>query len=52
MNLTLDNLKKIKNDIFNLNINDEKKEIIKKDINEGISKILFEFENKDVPIDE
>ena len=52
MEITKENLKKIKEIIFNENISLEQRISIMKQIDEEIAKILLEFEKESEPIDE
>lgn len=51
MNISIDNLKKIKEEIFDKNISNEDKDRIKEEINKEIEEILDSFEESE-PIDE
>lgn len=52
MNISNEELKEVKEKIFNENITQEEKENIDKKINEEIEKILKSFEEESDPIDE
>ena len=53
LQITIDELKKIKEDIFNKNVSEEEKNNIINDINNEIEKILEDFiEKEDIEIDE
>ena len=52
MNISKENLKKVKEDIFNKNISKEEKEKIIEKINKEIEEILDSFEEESEPIDE
>ena len=52
MNISKENLKKVKEDIFNENISKEAKEKIIEKINKEIEEILDSFEEESEPIDE
>ena len=52
MNISKDELKKIKIKIFNDYISDKDKEDINKKINEEIEEIIKEFDKESEPIDE
>ena len=51
MNISIENLKKIKEEIFNKNISNDDKDKIKEEINKEIEEILDSFEESE-PIDE
>lgn len=50
--ISLDELKKLKEEIFNKNISKEEKEKIIEEINKEIESILLDFERESDPIDE
>lgn len=52
MNISKDNLKKIKEELFNKNISQEEKDIIIKKINEEIEELLSKIKQESDPIDE
>ena len=51
VNISIENLKKIKEEIFDKNISNEDKDKIKEEINKEIEEILDSFEESE-PIDE